>query len=534
MIQRYFVIVAMFFAALLFSFGCAAKKSPMITRPESDDPYLKFLQSDLMSLQGDTGKSTSELRKLIKKNPDNAFFYFLLSQNFAREKNINEAIAMAEEAVRVSPGLTDARFFLAKLYSIAQLDADSVRELNKVIEADPKNEEAYLFLARERIVLKEYWGAVDVLKELLKVNPDSVMAHFTLGQIFDLNLKDPAKAMKSFEDALSIDPTNVTILLESAELDLRQSRTRKALSKYQEISHLQPDDVAIQLKVALIHFELKEYDQSISIFRGILAKNPEADKIRYYLGMLYDSIGKRDEAIAEFSMVPPNSGFYKEARVRIASNYRHLGKPDMAVKSLKDAIDARSKVAEFYHLAAAMQDDAGNTNDAIGLLKKGRGEIPSDETIAFMLGVLYDKAGDKELALEAMKDVLKINPQNAAALNFVGYDLATRGEDLDDALDLIQRAVMIRPDNGFMADSLGWVYFKRGEYESALRYLTKADRMQPNEPTILHHIGDVYRALDNLILARKYYKKALDAGSKSKNSDKAELDEIRAKLEEIK
>jgi Flp pilus assembly protein TadD len=104
--------------------------------------------------------------------------------------------------------------------------------------------------------------------------------------------------------------------------------------------------------------------------------------------------------------------------------------------------------------------------------------------------------GRKQESIDAMKQVLALTPDDAEALNYLGYTYADLGINLEEAESLIQQALALKPDDGYIADSLGWVYFKKGNYRQALKWLNKAVQLVPDDPTILEHLGDVYNMLE--------------------------------------
>jgi tetratricopeptide (TPR) repeat protein len=117
-----------------------------------------------------------------------------------------------------------------------------------------------------------------------------------------------------------------------------------------------------------------------------------------------------------------------------------------------------------------------------------------------------------------MKTVVRLKPNNADALNYLGYTYADMGINLDEAESLIQNALKIKPEDGYITDSLGWVYYKRGQYRQALKYLMKAVDLVPDDPVILEHIGDVHRMLRNAGEALNYYRRSIEKSSKNKNA----------------
>src|SRR5260370_17710448 len=124
-----------------------------------------------------------------------------------------------------------------------------------------------------------------------------------------------------------------------------------------------------------------------------------------------------------------------------------------------------------------------------GALRK----TPKDETLRFALGSAYERQGESAKAIAQMQQVLSQNPENASAMNFIGYTLAERGQHLDRAENLIRRALELQPESGAFLDSLGWVYFRRGQYSQAIGTLESAVEHDP-DPMIPDHLGDAYRS----------------------------------------
>ena len=122
---------------------------------------------------------------------------------------------------------------------------------------------------------------------------------------------------------------------------------------------------------------------------------------------------------------------------------------------------------------------------------------PENDEVFFNLAVVYEKTQRSSEMFSYLKKTLEINPDNVQALNYLGYSYAERGLNLDEALGLIQKAVKLDPESGYIRDSLGWVYFKKGMYTEALVEIKKASELEGNDPVILEHLGDVYLKLGN-------------------------------------
>ena len=118
------------------------------------------------------------------------------------------------------------------------------------------------------------------------------------------------------------------------------------------------------------------------------------------------------------------------------------------------------------------------------------------------LGMCYEQTDQTVKAEAAFEKALELNPNDTGALNYLGYWWADEGRNLDEAIELITRAVELNPDNGYYADSLGWIYFKMGEMNKAVIWLERAIRLAPDDPVIHEHLGDVYWHLERPLEAR--------------------------------
>lgn len=130
--------------------------------------------------------------------------------------------------------------------------------------------------------------------------------------------------------------------------------------------------------------------------------------------------------------------------------------------------------------------------------------------------MIYDKWGRKDDSIAAMKTVIQLEPENANALNYLGYTYADMGTQLDEAERLIRKAVALKPGDGYITDSLAWVYYKRGQYEKALPLLEQAVNLVPDDPIIREHLGDVYAKLGMTEKALKSYRQSIKNGHTDK------------------
>ena len=181
---------------------------------------------------------------------------------------------------------------------------------------------------------------------------------------------------------------------------------------------------------------------------------------------------------------------------------------------------------EIYLTSSYFFEEDNLWDRAIGILKEGMGKVENPGEIYFRLAVIYDKKQDRGESIAYIKKVLELDPDNADAQNFLGYTYAEQGTNLDEAERLIRAALKSKPNSGNIIDSLGWVYFKKGQYDKAAFELEKAYHLMPNDGTVTEHLADAYYRLKRYRDALKLYRQATEM----ENSNPAEL---RKKINEL-
>jgi tetratricopeptide (TPR) repeat protein len=157
-------------------------------------------------------------------------------------------------------------------------------------------------------------------------------------------------------------------------------------------------------------------------------------------------------------------------------------------------------------------EDKGQLDEALRVFEEGIAKFPRETELLYRKGVVLDKMGKKEEALQVMKNILILDPESPEALNYVGYTYAEQGIMLDEAERYIKKALEKSPQDGYILDSMAWVYYKMGKYRKALEYIEKALKFVSDDPIISEHAGDIYRALGMKKKALELYQRAIDLG----------------------
>jgi tetratricopeptide (TPR) repeat protein len=267
----------------------------------------------------------------------------------------------------------------------------------------------------------------------------------------------------------------------------------KAIATFEDARKLSPKDPAVASYLADANIAAKKYTAAVDITRQALLDNP--DDVRL---------------------------------VRLqARALRFSGKTDQGIALLEESIKKHADDPSGYIALAQLYSDAERGAQAVRVLQDAQAMFPDDTTIGFELGATLDKQKKYADAEAAFKNVLNREPDNAPALNYLGYMLAERGERLDESVNYVKKALEIEPDNGSYLDSLGWAYYKADKLDLAETNLRRAADQLKTNSVIQDHYGDVLMKMGRIDDAIAAFKRALTGDGDS--IDRAEIDKkIRA------
>jgi tetratricopeptide (TPR) repeat protein len=364
--------------------------------------------------------------------------------------------------------------------------------------------------------MKLHREAAGYYRKAIELKPDFEQAMIDLG----LSLEGEGlyeEASGIYREVISVNPANIPVTQHLIQLYIQQQNFAEALALLKTLPDQGLEGKEIHRKMGLIYLELEQYDEAIREFNTILAQEPEADTVRLYLGTAYSEKKDYKKAIEEFGKIPKTSPVYYDAVGQTAFLYKEQGNPERGIAMLKEAIAEKPDKAELHLYLSGIHESLEKPKEALKVLTDVEDRFPKDPAIKFRIAVLYDKIGNRNACIARLKQVLALAPEDAQALNYLGYTYAEMGIHLDEALGYLKKAVSLRPDDGFILDSLGWVYFKMKRYDAAIAKLEEAVKLADGDATIVEHLGDAYAAKRDHRRALAAYQRVLkiDPGNKA-------------------
>jgi tetratricopeptide (TPR) repeat protein len=244
------------------------------------------------------------------------------------------------------------------------------------------------------------------------------------------------------------------------------------------------------------------------------------------LGILEAQNKDYPRAAEYFTKIGKKSRFYKDAVIRLALVLAEQNKTQEAITVTQKALKAKQDIPDLYELLGNLFGTEKNYSDALKAYDRGLKRFPDQEDLLFSKGILLDKIGRFDESMAIMKRILELNPNHAPALNYLGYSYADRSIHLQEALQMLQKAHQLKPEDGYITDSLAWAHFRLGQMDEALNLLKKANEQSPKEPTILEHLGDVYLQMGQAETAQGFYREAVAASVDNPPADEKERQDL--------
>src|ERR1700722_13703765 len=257
---------------------------------------------------------------------------------------------------------------------------------------------------------------------------------------------------------------------------------------------------------------------------------PSSDLTAVTLASLFEQLRQGHQVIAAYQLVPTASPFKMGADIQIALELEGLGKTDEATRRLTEIVASRPRDVEALSALAELQRSTKKYVDAAATYDQAIAAvgIPQRDnwTLFYFRGICYERSKQWPKAEADFKEALELDPDQPLVLNYLGYSWVDQGLNLEEAFKMLRRAVELRPNDGYIVDSLGWAHFKLGQYDEAAETLEKAISLKPADPVLNDHLGDAYWRTNRRVEARFQWNHARDMGA-----DAEDLPAILKKIE---
>jgi tetratricopeptide (TPR) repeat protein len=465
---------------------------------------------------------------------------------------------------------------LGKVFARTGRHQEAEEILGRIIVLSPRNVEATDTLARIYEDQQRYAEAIDLYRTLRDNSAPTAYLQRQIGTLL-LQAEEFEDAIRELEVGQRMDSRDTRGLLSLAQAYEGAGRIRDAMLSYDRVIEADGDHIEARFLRAQLQQSEGESDAARSEFERlieIVGKRPGATRSDgTVISLVYSQIGvidleQRNYSAAskaftqalEFSSAPDPELFLLLGRSRLDG-----GEMDQAQRVVKEAsrrypanldlrifegevLITRGHVSRARQIYADLLEDNGSSSDAYvkisdallrrerfqdaeTFLKEGTHLHPTDDALFFARGAANERMGHIALAERYLSKSIHLNPNNAMALNYLGYMMAERGINLRDSIRYVERALELDPKNPAYLDSLGWAQFKLSRYEPAERNLRSAARYDRSDPTIREHLGDLYAATGRMLLAIREWENALSRAPENPDRLRMKIERARSTMD---
>ncbi len=515
-----------------------------------------FIKGNDASMRGDFQTAARIFKYALELDPKEVFLQkkyaieLIRSGELKESEKILEALFKQENFKDESVGL-----ILAGVYSAVEKPKEARATYQRLLSMNPQSEEACLFLSKSYAAEKMFNEAHSLLSACQKKTSDNPVFAFYRGRIdYDRGLKNEAK--KHFQSSMKIDPTyaqatlavgalleekenfvgamnvykkfleneenmsNVPVLTRIVAIMFSLEKNDEVLPYAEVLSSLDNNDVNLKVRLGLLYSDAGRFQEAINLLKEVQEVVPDSDKVLYYLGSLYQQTNVYPEALAHFSKIQKASPLFGEAGLQTGHILGAIARESFVQGVMKpmeeftNYIDNRTAqhpeiLMELKMLEASFFEDTFQYERSITTLGALKNHKNFTESHSYYLASIMEKNGQFQEARQLVQVIVDKDPNNAHALNFLGYSYLERNEKLELAFNYISKAVALRPDDGYIRDSLAWYYYQTGKYAEALKEAKKAVDLVKGDPTITKHLGMIYQQLSHYDKAKVYLTESL-------------------------
>ena len=512
-----------------------------------------FIQGLVYDMKGENAKAILEFQDALRYHEDPAIYHALARDYLLLGKHAL-AVQMGKQSVKADPDNISYRETLADVY-VAAFEIDKAVELYEaIVHRDSNSVNGWYNLGR-LYQSKKPLKALKLYESIIERFGGDWDVYSQIAEIYS-NLGEYGKSAEAITQMLSIDPSNRRLKMTLADAYSRAGNFDEALRLYDELLELNPQDIELQSAIASIYIKKKKYSKAAEHYSFILDQDSVSVESKLRIGEMYYREIESDSTLIEgdSELVHIAVPIFQRIVTKHPSNwqaYWYLGaigtltkNDSLAIINLRKVTELASWNRDAWLFLSSIYFEDGEFGPMAEVLEQAVKVLPEEFQINLFLGVSYSRLGRNIEAARTLETAVQLNPQSIPALstlalsydnlkrykesdriyeqaltidpnnhlilNNYGYSLADRGIELQRALKMAIEAVHQEPENSSYLDTLGWVYFKLGEYEKARRYVMKAIDAGDTSAVLHEHLGDIYSKLNKPDKALEFWQKAYE------------------------
>ncbi len=469
---------------------------------------MKAIARDLMRLQ-QYESAVQYLKKSHRYNPDDRETINYLGEAYFNLKDYQNALTYYELLFKMDPYNTTAENNLLYLYSNLKMEKKQLELYRQLMNYYPGDTQRAIQYAMALLREKKVEEAQQVLRGVVKEDSTQLNALFVLGNLHEIN-RDTTTAVQIYHKILKSDPLNEDALTHLYRIYRSRQNWNGIEQTYNSVVAADSSNSQARLVLAEAYYYDEKGDSAAQLLQPVLDDSNYRSGALELLGRIAFDNKNYAEAENYFKALTGENPQNRFGWLFLSLLYNQQKQYQNSVDILKQAFIIHKDDPVLLGMYGTTLDQMGKGEEALEPLEKAHRLDPNDVNTIASLAALYDKLKMWDKSDSLYEAVLQKLPNNALLLNNYSYSLVERNAQMNKALNLVDRALKIEPENGAYLDTKGWIYYKMGKYQKALEYIKKALNGREESAEVLEHMGDVYLKLGQPEEASRYWKNALE------------------------
>ena len=456
----------------------------------------------------------AEYAALYNEHPKDSLTRKNYIQILILKNRLTEAAKLNSEVLKANPHDVEALVYKGQIQIRQNDPAGAVESLQSALSNDSANAVAHYQLgiayAREHDLAR----AESEWREAVRIQPDLIDAHRNLADL-ELSRGEVDAALQTAQQIISGQPYSADGFIIKGMADLARQRYSDAQQDAEEAIHRAPESAIPYSQLATIQLAQKHFPDAEKFYQQALDKDPSSSQALSGLMNTYIAQKQYDKAITaantQIAKFPNNSDFYDLLGTALFNGKKDLPGAEIA---LKKAIDLDKTNTDAVEKLGKVQVQQGASDQALALYLQAIKDNPREVRFYILAGELYEAKQNWDQAKALYQQALGISPDHPLASNNLAYVILEQGGNVDVAMNMAQTARRGMPDSANAADTLGWAYYHKGIYQSAISQFQEALRLNgkngaPDDAVLHYHLGLAYQKANQMSLARQQLEKAV-------------------------
>jgi cellulose synthase operon protein C len=497
-----------------------------------DDPEAYRMPGDFYFATNDLDKAVAEYSSVYKDHPKDLLAKKNYIQLLILKNRLDEATKLDDELLKSSRNDVDALIYKGQLQLRQRDTAGAIQSFQAGLSNDPDNAIGHYQLGNAYAQGDDLGRAESEWRQAVHLRPDLIDAQRSLATL-ELHRGDVGAVMQTAQEIIKAQPYSADGYLLKTAAELANRQFADAQQDAQEASKRAPQSPAPFVQLGTIELAQNHYSEAEKFYELALDKDASSSEGLSGLMNTYFVQKEFDKAIAaanaQIARSPKTSNFYDLLGTALFNSKKDYQGADAA---LRKAIELDKTNVDAIEKLGKVQVREGSTDQALVLYQQSIKANPREVSFYLLSGELYESKQDWDHAKAMYQQALSISPDNALASNNLAYLLLSQGGNVDMAMGMAQTARRRMPDSSNAADTLGFAYFKKGIYQSAIGQFQEALRLNeragaPDDPQVHYHLGLAYAKANQMSLARQQFEKAVKLSPDYADARKA-LSELRS------